>query len=174
MQYALIAALDRERGIGKNGTLPWRLSEDLQYFHRISTGTPPPLKRNVSIMGRATWESIPEKRRPLKHRLNVVITTDPAYPVPDGVIRVGSLDAALAAVADRHDIHEIFVIGGGRVFSDAIGRPECTKLYLTEVDTVVGADAFFPEIPANFKEASRSEQHEEAGYRFQFVVYERT
>lgn len=174
MEYALIAAMDRERGIGKDGTLPWRLSDDLQYFHTVSTGTPPPGKRNASIMGRTTWESIPPKRRPLQYRLNVVITSDPNYEVPEGVIRVGSLEAALAAVADRDDVHELFVIGGGRVFSEAINRPECTKLYLTEVDTVVGADAFFPEIPPDFKEVSRSEQREENGYQYQFVTYERS
>lgn len=173
MQYALIAAMDKERGIGTKGTLPWRLSEDLQYFHTVTTGEPPVGKINAVIMGRTTWESIPEKRRPLMYRLNLVITSNPDYPLPTGVVRAGSLDEALALADENDDIHELFVIGGGRVFTEAITRPECKKLYLTEVDTVVDADAFFPEVPSDFKEISRSETHEENDYQYQFVVYER-
>lgn len=173
MSFSLVVAMDRKLGIGKGGTLPWRLPSDLAYFHDLTTGRPPAGKRNAVIMGRTTWESIPEKRRPLMHRLNVIITSQPRYPLPDGVVRVGSLAEAIMSVT-RPEVHEVFVIGGGRVFSQAIGHPDCQRLYVTEVDAEVGADTFFPPIPSDYKKVKNSSAKTENGLSFRFVVYERT
>ena len=126
----LIAARARNGAIGKDGTLPWHIPEDLKFFKRETLG-------GAIIMGRRTWESLPFK--PLKDRLNLVVTSTldlPGHAVPD-------LDAAIAA-ARAAGYARIYGIGGERVFHDLL--PRADRLLITEVDTVVeDADAFFPE-----------------------------
>lgn len=125
----LIVARARNGAIGKNGTLPWHIPEDLKFFKRETLG-------GALIMGRRTWESLPF--RPLKDRLNLVVTSTldlPGHAVPD-------LDAAIeAARAQTHT--RVYGIGGERIFHELL--PRADRLLLTEVDTVVeDADAFFP------------------------------
>lgn len=126
----LIAARDRNGAIGKDGTLPWHIPEDLKFFKRETLG-------GALIMGRRTWESLPFK--PLKDRLNLVVTTTldlPGHAMPD-------LDTAIKTARDA-GYSRIYGIGGERVFRDLL--PVADRLLITEVDTVVeGADAFFPE-----------------------------
>ncbi len=126
----LIAARARNGAIGKDGTLPWHLPEDLKFFKRETLG-------GAIIMGRRTWESLPFK--PLKDRLNLVVTSTldlPGHAVPD-------LDSAIAA-ARAAGYARIYGIGGERVFRDLL--PVADRLLITEVDmAVAGADAFFPE-----------------------------
>ncbi|MFC1663502.1 dihydrofolate reductase, partial [Patescibacteria group bacterium] len=155
------------------GTLPWRLPADLQYFHDITSGQPPAGKINAVIMGRKTWESIPTNKRPLPNRINIVISGNKIYQVPEGVLLVESLQQALAAADIGKEINELFVIGGGQVFAEAIAKPECVRLYITEVDTDVGADTFFPAIPKDYKLTESSKQISQGGYTFRFNVYER-
>jgi len=126
----LIAALDRNRVIGKNNTLPWRLSSDLKRFKKLTSGYP-------VLMGRKTWESI---GRPLPGRRNLVMTRQNEYKIP-GVQVVHSLPEALEVVADRD---RLFVIGGEDIY--ALCLPSALRMFLTHVDTDVdGGDAFFPE-----------------------------
>lgn len=162
MNFALVAAVDKNRGIGKNNTLPWHLSADLKHFARVTKG-------GTVIMGRKTWESLPEKYRPLKERKNVVLSTDANYPVPAGVELVQSLDEALSKGEG-----ELFVIGGARLFEEAIHHANCKKIILTEIDSSFDCDAFFPEIPSDFKVAEESPIEEEGGLKFRFLSYERT
>ena len=126
----LIAARARNGAIGKDGTLPWHLPEDLKFFKRETLG-------GAIIMGRRTWESLPF--RPLKDRLNLVVTSTldlPGHAVPD-------LDAAIEA-ARRAGYARIYGIGGERIFRDLL--PRADRLLLTEIDIDVdGADAFFPD-----------------------------
>ena len=83
----VVAACKQTRGIGAGGKLPWRLRGDMQYFKQLTRSTADPLKRNAVIMGRKTWQSIPEKFRPLADRLNVVVSSNAAarkeYAIPD-------------------------------------------------------------------------------------------
>lgn len=137
----LIAARARNGAIGKDGTLPWHLPEDLKFFKRETLG-------GAVIMGRRTWESLPF--RPLKDRLNLVVTSTldlPGHAVPD-------LDAALEA-ARAAGYARIYGIGGERLFRDLL--PRADRLLITEVDVEVdGADAFFPDFdPAAWREIDR-------------------
>lgn len=137
----LIAARARNGAIGKDGTLPWHLPEDLKFFKRETLG-------GAVIMGRRTWESLPF--RPLKDRLNLVVTSTldlPGHAVPD-------LDAALDA-ARAAGYARIYGIGGERLFRDLL--PRADRLLITEVDVEVdGADAFFPDFePAAWREIDR-------------------
>ncbi|MFH0753065.1 MAG: dihydrofolate reductase [Candidatus Omnitrophota bacterium] len=164
--FSIIVAFDEERGIGKGGILPWHLPADLAHFKKITTVSRG-VGRNVVIMGRKTWESIPDRFRPLPGRLNVVITGRPDYQLPADVKRAASLENALAEYCGK-DQGEVFVIGGARVFYEAIAHPLCNKLYLTLIDGRFQADVFFPQIPACFSEVSRSEKYAENEKTFSF------
>lgn len=167
MSFFIIAAVDSKMGIGKNGRLPWHLPADLKFFHDTTTGR----GKNAVIMGRLTWESIPENRRPLKDRLNIVITRNTAYRVPEGVHAAESLEKALN-LASQHGAENTFIIGGAQIFYDAIQNPACKKIYLTELEGDFQCDAFFPKIdPTRFKKISESEKHKEGGMEFRFMQY---
>lgn len=154
MSVILIAALAKNRCIGKDGKLPWRLPEDLKRFKELTTG-------NVVIMGRKTWESIPEKFRPLPERTNIVLTRQADYALPAGVERFASLTDAIAAHATKN----IFIIGGAEVYAQAL--PLADRLELTEVDQDVDGDAFFPAFDASAWNESAREAHD----GFTFVTY---
>ena len=119
----IVAAASTSMGIGKQGKLPWRLSADMAHFKDVTSTTSSALKRNAVIMGRATWESIPPRFRPLPSRLNVVLSRQPPAAlragtgpgIPDDVLVCASLSAALeqlASGAHADDIERVFVIGG--------------------------------------------------------------
>ncbi len=126
MKLAIIAAIARNRAIGKGGQLPWHISEDLQRFKRLTTGHP-------IVMGRKTFASL---GKPLPHRRNVVLSRTPIA----GVETFSSVDDALAALA-HEDL--VFVIGGGEIYAQLLERADL--LYLTIVDRDVDADTFFPQ-----------------------------
>jgi len=159
---SLIAAVAKNRAIGKDGQLLWHLPEDMRYFRETTRGKP-------VIMGRKTWESIPDSFRPLPGRKNIVISRNPAYDAA-GAMRVGSLEEALN---QTEETEEVFVIGGAEIYRQAL--PLAHRLYLTEIAQDFEADAFFPEYRASeWNEVSRSEQKSKSGIEFSFVVYQRT
>jgi dihydrofolate reductase len=164
-QLTLIAALANNNVIGRNNTLPWHLPEDLKHFKEATLGAP-------VIMGRKTWESLPEKFRPLPGRLNIVVSRDlqRTRPLAAGATVVDSLPAALAACGETP---EAFLIGGAELYRQAIEQAD--RLLITEIDLEVeGADAFFPPIDAaSWKEKDRRTQTSASGLRFAFVTYER-
>lgn len=169
MKFSIIAAVDEKMGIGKNGRLPWHLPSDLKFFHDTTTGR----GKNAVIMGRLTWESIPEKKRPLPDRLNIVITRNSSYALPASVEKATSLEEALK-IANTKNAEGIFAIGGAQIFYDAIQHPACEKIYLTELAGDFKCDAFFPKIaPQKFKKTSESEVNKERDITFRFVKYER-
>ena len=133
MIISLIVAMDRNRGIGIDGRIPWHLSDDLRLFKRLTMG-------HTLIQGRVTWESI---GRPLPGRRMVVLTRQEDYRVPEGVAVCSSLDAALE-LARRAGDEEAFIGGGEGVYREAL--PHADRIYLTHVDAFVRADTHFPEI----------------------------
>ncbi|SHE35169.1 dihydrofolate reductase [Modicisalibacter ilicicola DSM 19980] len=130
----MVAALTRNGVIGVDNRLPWHLPEDLKFFKRITLGKP-------LVMGRKTFDSI---GRPLPGRLNIVVTRDTSFQ-REGVRVCHDLADALA-LAERQAIaegvDEIAVIGGGEIFTQAM--PRASRLYLTEIDTTLEGDAYFP------------------------------
>lgn len=157
----LIAALDRRRAIGRAGTMPWHLSDDLKRFKALTLGKP-------VLMGRKTALAI---GRPLPGRENLVLTRAATAPFP-GQTAVHSL---AAAAAHAHDA-ELCVIGGGEVY--ALALPHATHLRLTEIDAVTpDADTFFPAYdPREWRETFRWHHAADARHplAFDFVDYERT
>ena len=162
---AMIVAMARNRAIGVENTLPWRISGDLQFFKRTTLGKP-------VVMGRKTFESI---GRPLPGRQNIVITRNPDWRA-EGVTAVSSLEAALeiaAGVAAEEGAQEVMVIGGAEIYRQAL--PLAERLYVTEVDAEVTGDAFFPVLDGTWREASRDcyPASEKDEYNYCLVQYDR-
>lgn len=156
----VVAALDRNRAIGRGNALPWHLPDDLKRFKARTQG-------HAVLMGRKTAESI---GRALPGRLNLVLTRGGREPF-EGQIAVGSLDEARARIGDA----PLVVIGGAEVY--ALALPHADALWLTRVDAEVeGADAFFPSFDAaQWREVAR-EPHpadERHAHAFEFVDYAR-
>jgi dihydrofolate reductase len=152
----LIAAMSRNACIGKDGSLPWRIPEDMAHFKEITMGHP-------VLMGRKTWESIPEKFRPLPGRQNIVVTRQDTYTLPENVERASSVEEALL----MHATEDIFVIGGAEVYRAAMDQAD--RLEITHVNQTVEGDAFFPDIDAAIWTEAAREDHD----GFSFVTYER-
>jgi len=130
VKISLIVAAATNNVIGRDGGLPWHLSEDLKRFKRITTGKP-------IIMGRLTHESI---GKPLPDRRNIVISSREGLEI-EGCEIVATPDAALALVADAE---EVMIIGGGKVYEQVL--PMADRIYMTRVDAIPDGDTFFPEI----------------------------
>jgi len=172
MKFSIIAAADQNMGIGIGNKLPWRLKGDMQYFQYVTTEAEQG-KVNAVIMGRKTWESLPEKSRPLKDRVNIVLSRGYAD-VPTGVLVVNSLEDALSQLWHDETVDKIFVIGGASVYAQALNHPDCDRIYLTEVMDKYECDAFFPKIDDNvYKLLEATEPHAEKGVNYRFLVYER-
>lgn len=153
MTLAIIAAIGKNRVIGKEGQLPWHIADDLKRFKRLTSG-------HVVLMGRKTFESI---GKPLSNRRNVVISSTP---VPH-VETYRSVDDALAALANEE---KVFVIGGGEVYRQLLDRAD--ELYLTFVDRDLAGDTFFP--PYEHLLGSTFQLlHEEVHEGFTFADYRR-
>ncbi|MFZ5390924.1 MAG: dihydrofolate reductase [Patescibacteria group bacterium] len=174
MEFSIIAAVDKNNGLGKAGTLVWHLRGDMEHFKAITTRSVEPGKQNVVIMGSVTWQSLPDKFKPLPDRLNVVLNHHDNFAVPKGVILSTSFDQVLQDLVVRPDIGEIFIIGGASVYAMAIKQPSCTKLYLTRIDKEFDCDVFFPKVDENvFVESSVSEVQQEKGVNYRFFEYVR-
>lgn len=158
MKISLIAAIaSGNRALGKDNNLIYKIPEDLKRFKELTSG-------HAVIMGRKTFESI---GRPLPDRTNIVITRDAAYSV-DGVKVVHSLEDALRLAQGDN---EIFIIGGGQVYQDAL--PIADKLYLTVVEGSPEADTFFPDYSEFKKVVWQSEEQQSDGLKYKFLELER-
>lgn len=164
MVLSAIVAADEHNAIGKNNQLPWHLPEDLKFFKRTTIDKP-------VLMGRKTYESM---GKPLKNRLNIVLSRQSGLDLPDGVILANDLRSAIQQL-EQDGIEEAFVIGGGKIFEEAM--PLIDRLYFTEVKTVItGADVFFPHIDHSHWKLVWEEAHkadEKHAYDYTFKQYER-
>ena len=150
---AIVVAHSANRVIGRDGGLPWHLPADLRRFKELTSG-------GTVVMGRKTWDSLPERFRPLPNRRNVVVSRN-GCDAPE-VCR--SVEEALAA-------GDCFVIGGGDVYAQAL--PLADRVYATEVAAVVDGDVLFPVLGDEWRAAERSDPIEENGHVYAFVTYER-
>ncbi len=165
MTISIIAALTSNRVIGINNDLPWHLPDDMKYFMQTTKG-------HTVIMGRKNYDSLPEKFKPLPNRLNIVVTRQKGFKAP-GCTVVHSLDEAIAAAKKSGD-KEGFNIGGAELFT--LGLAHADRLYLTEIQTELNGDTYFPEFNnSEWVETSRTHHpaDERHAYAFDFVVYDR-
>lgn len=157
----IIAAVAHDGAIGRNGDLAFHISADLKRFKALTTG-------HTVVMGRRTFESLPKGALP--NRRNIVVTHNAAYSAP-GIETAASLDEALAMAASN----EIFIIGGGEIYRQAIGMAD--RLELTEIDAdCQGADTFFPAVdPAQWQPVSATgpDTDPRTGIPYRFATYTR-
>jgi dihydrofolate reductase len=165
MIISLIAALTKNRVIGKNNDLPWHLPDDMKYFMQTT-------KAHHVIMGRKNYESIPEKFRPLPNRTNIVVTRQKDFSAP-GCRIVNTLEEGIKLAREAGE-NELFIIGGSEIY--ALGMPYANQLYLTEIDANVDGDTYFPSFnKVEWQEQSRTHHEADArhAYAFDFVVYKK-
>ena len=156
---SLIAAVASNRAIGKGNQLLWHLPEDMRYFRETTRGKP-------VIMGRRTWESLPDAFRPLPGRHNIVVSRNLAY-AATGATLVTSLDEAIQKAGETN---EVFVIGGAELYRQAL--PLADRLYLTEVSGDFEGDAFFPQVPtSDWQEIVRKAQTTASPLAYSFAIY---
>lgn len=163
LEVVHVVAMDQQRCIGKNNDLPWHISADLKHFKEITQG-------GVVVMGRKTLESM---GRTLPKRVNWVITRDSNWSFEGTKVAYSIEDALAQAVADvktSEKPESIFVIGGGEIFKQTMNIAD--RLELTHVELDVQGNAYYPEIPAEFKKVV-SEQHidDKTGIAFEFATY---
>ena len=157
---SFVVAYDRNRAIGKDNHLPWRLPDDMKHVRAVTIGKP-------MIMGRRTWDSI---GRPLPGRTSIVLTRDRTFRC-DGCVVARTADEALKLAGA---VPEIIVFGGARVFEEFL--PRADRIYLTEVETEADADTHFPKLdPAEWREVERVRHpaDERHAHAFSFVTLER-
>lgn len=158
MILAMIAAMARNRVIGRSNQLPWHLPEDLKHFKKITMGC-------SVMMGRKTFESI---GRLLPGRRNIILSRQKDYRV-DGALIVPDLHSALAACTFEE---KVFIIGGAQLYQEAL--PLAQLLYLTLIDRDFEGDAYFPSVDLenDFRVVTR-EEHESKDFRYSFLEAKR-
>ena len=164
MKISIIWAMDENRLISVDNSLPWKLPADMQWFRRNTLGKP-------IIMGRKTFESFGGK--PLPQRHNIVITRDRDY-VAEGATVVHSIDEALQVASDTDNAAEAMIIGGAMCYEQMLTRAD--RLYITLVHGQFAGDAWFPEFDMGLWREVEREEHavdERNGHACSFIVMER-
>jgi len=182
LNFSAIVAMDRNRGIGRAGEMPWQLPADLKYFARITKGatcntagggagaTPNEADTtpNTVIMGRKTWDSIPERFRPLAGRTNIVISRQTDFQA-EGCNHANSLEHALEMADTSSDC---FVIGGAMIYALALQHASCAQLLINEIDAEFDCEVFFPELD-DFERVEMGEEQSDNNLNFRFCRWQR-
>ena len=158
MEIALIYARAANGVIGKNGTMPWHLPEDMAHFKRLTQGCP-------VIMGRKTWDSLPPRFRPLPGRANIVVTRQPDWN-EIGAQRAPSLREALQMCEQAATA---WVIGGAQIYAQAL--PLAQRVEATEIERDFDGDAYAPLLDSQWREAARERVVSASGLPLSFVTY---
>ncbi|XP_058024938.1 dihydrofolate reductase [Ahaetulla prasina] len=179
--YSIVAVCNN-MGIGKGGKLPWPpLRNEYKHFQKMTMTTKEEGKQNVVIMGRKTWFSIPEKHRPLKNRINIVLSKE-LKDVPEGANYLAkSLEEALDHLETpemKRKVDKVWIVGGSSIYKEAMEKPIYHQLFVTRIMHDFESDTFFPEIDLkkyrllpNYTGIPVDIQ-EENGIQYKFEVYE--
>jgi len=160
MSVIIIAAIAENRGIGLDNDLPWSLPDDMKFFKSTTSG------KSV-IMGRKNFESIPNKFRPLPNRENIIVTRKDDYHA-EGCTVVNSIEEGIEKANREGDI---FIIGGGQIYADALEKNLVDEMLLTEVQAEIKADVFFPEFDKSEWHSTELIRHrKDEKHNFPFIV----
>ena len=160
----MIAAVDKNWGIGKDNGLLDHIPEDMKFFRETTKG-------KAVIMGRKTFLSFPNQK-PLPNRLNIVLTSDKSF-CPEGVVVCDAVEKAVEIARESYKDEDIFVIGGEAVYFEM--EPLCSCAYITKIDNEYDAEKFFPCLDEKEEWKIKSEEmlKTEKGLWITFVTYER-
>lgn len=167
MVVSAIVAVGKNLEIGKDNQLLWHLPSDMKYFKEITTG-------HHVIMGRKSYESIPEKYRPLPNRVNVVVSRQTDLLI-EGALVTTSIDEAIETAAAAGE-NEVFIIGGGQIYNLAMRTGLIDRLYITWVEANFDADTFFPTIDfTDWNEVSnrKTKKNERNAHDLIFTIYDK-
>jgi len=159
MKISIIAAVDENRGIGKQGKMPWDIPEDLERFKQLTSGHP-------VIMGRKTFDSL---GKPLTNRTNIIITQNSNTKIKKCFV-ANSLEESIKIAKEQPGSDEIFIIGGGQIYKQAIAV--ANKLYLTMVKGVFDVDTVFPDY-SMFSKKTFEQPGESNGFEYTFINLEK-
>ena len=181
IQLKLIVATCRDNGIGKENNLPWRLKSELAYFARLTKTTRDFSKQNAVLMGRKTWQSIPARVRPLRNRINIVLSSLPKSDISESedVFVCKSFAEAVELVDSLNEkIESCWVIGGSSVYEEAMTNVRLEKLYITRILKDFDCDTFFPSVNTVKWKLTEDkdvpgEVQEEDGVQFKYEVFQR-
>jgi dihydrofolate reductase len=158
---SIIVAIAEDNGIGNKNDLLWHIPEDLKRFRKLTLG-------NTVIMGKKTWESLPNK--PLPGRKNIIITDDLKDNFEPGITTYSIEEALSKCGADE----EIFIIGGGSIYRQFM--PLADRLYITHIHKKAPADVFFPKIDPAIWEVAEKDEHEQkegSPLTYTYIIYNR-
>ncbi len=167
MIVSLIVAVAENNVIGKDNTLIWHLPKDMRFFKQTT------LNHHI-ITGRKNYISIPEKFRPLANRTNIVLTRQNNFTEENCVV-LNSLETALD-FAKKNNETEVFIIGGGQIYKEALDKNLVDKMYITHVHQAFEGDTFFPEIDSSKWQKTSEEKYlkdEKHAHDFSFCIYSR-
>lgn len=164
-RISIISAIDDKRGLGKNNDLLFKIKDDMQRLRALTKGHP-------LVMGRKTFDSFPGL---LPNRTHIVVTRNP-HVYDDAEVKphiiVSSLEEGIEAAKKAEGADEIFIFGGGQIFTEAVEKEFADRLYLTIVKGDFGADTFFPDYSKYTKEIER-EKKEGEGFQYTFLTLEK-
>ena len=182
VQVKLMVAVCQGNGIGRDNQLPWRIKTELAQFAKMTKSTIDFSKKNAVVMGRKTWESLPARVRPLKNRINIVLSRQPQSLISDheDVFVCHNYDEALSRVDDMKDkIESCWIIGGTSVYQEAMNHQRLDKLYITRILKDYDCDTFFPAVDT-YRWSLTSDKmvpgdvQTEDGIQFKYEVYEQS
>ena len=181
MNFNLICAYCNNRGIGLENTIPWKISDDLKYFKSITTtvleNNSTKTLKNIVVMGRNTWESIPSNFRPLTDRYNFVLSSRKDFMDSEKVDYIGSSFEEVIEYIKNNNIFsnsQIFIIGGEALYTYVLDNysKDINKIYITEIYKSIECDKFFPKINNElFKICDVSNFKKEKDIHFRYITY---
>ena len=163
LNISIIVAKAKNNVIGKDNQLIWKLSSDLRFFKKTTTG-------HHIIMGRKTYESM---GKPLPNRTSIVITRNQDFEIPEGHFVVYSLEEAIRLCISKN-LGQVYIIGGAQIYKEAINI--CDEMLITEVDASPDGDVFFPEFNlSNWKKENGEifQKDEKNEFNFEIATYKR-
>jgi len=181
INFNIIVCYCNKNGIGRENTIPWRISDDLKHFKLITTGQNEYNLPNTVIMGRKTWESLPRECRPLKDRYNIVLSSKKNFQDSDRVHYINSnINATIDYINELNDKQEIsnnvFIIGGEEIYKQFMENyiDLIDKIYVTELYSTITCDKYFPKIDTNkFKITKVSEFKKDKSINYRYLTYQK-
>ncbi len=164
--FNMIVAHTRNGGIGKNNLLPWTLKTDLKRFKKLTVGD----GTNSVIMGKNTWDSLPEKFRPLPNRKNIVISRKTHF-IHDTVPVFNNLNI-LTNYVSRSNFSQNWIIGGAELYKTALEELDINEIYITRIENDIECDTFFPNIlDYNYFKIDETQYHFQNHLKFRYEIY---